>query len=248
MSLGRDGVGAGGRVGDGGLGQQLDRQVVVDGPLADDAAVAVRGVLAHADVGDHDEVGVGLLQRAHRHLDHALVVVGAGAELVLGGGDAEEDHRADADRDQLGRLGDGLGDRQPLDAGHRLDGLAHRLAGGHEHRLDQVLGAQARLADEVAERLGPAQAAQACGRKAHRLDSTGDARPLGGRLRLTRTSAQAPTTAGEARNQRGQPKYRGQQPRCARLTGRSPTSERPAERASSAGRNGKAPVTTRITS
>ena len=36
--------------------------------------------------------------------------------------------------------------------------------------------------------------------------------------------------------------------RWARLTGRSPTSERPAERASSAGRNGNAPVTTRITS
>ena len=38
---------------------------------------------------------MGLLQRPHRHLHDALVVVGAGAGLVLGGGDAEEQHRAD---------------------------------------------------------------------------------------------------------------------------------------------------------
>ena len=55
-------------------------------------------VLAEADVGDHDELGVCLLQGTHRHLDHALVVVCAGAELVLGGGDSEQDHGAHAGR------------------------------------------------------------------------------------------------------------------------------------------------------
>ena len=38
--------------------------------------MAVRGVLAEADVGDHGQLGVGLLQRPHRHLHDALVVVG----------------------------------------------------------------------------------------------------------------------------------------------------------------------------
>ena len=37
------------------------------------------GVLAQAHVGDHQQVGVGVLDRAHGQLHHALVVVGAGA-------------------------------------------------------------------------------------------------------------------------------------------------------------------------
>ena len=144
MSLGRDRVGAGLGVGDRGFGQQLDRDVVVDLAVADEAAVAVRGVLAEADVGDHGQVGVGLLQRPHRHLHDALVVVGAGAGLVLGGGDAEEQDRADPGGGDLGRLGDQLGDREALDARHRLDLLADPLAGDDEGGLDQVRRATAR--------------------------------------------------------------------------------------------------------
>ena len=101
MSLGRDRVGAGLGVGDRGFRQQLDGDVVVDLAVADEAAVAVRGVLAEADVGDHGQVGVGLLQRPHRHLHDALVVVGAAAGLVLGRRDAEEEQRADAERSAI---------------------------------------------------------------------------------------------------------------------------------------------------
>ena len=64
----RDRVGAGLGVGDRGFRQQLDGEVVVDLAVADEAAVAVRGVLAEADVGDHGQVRVGLLQRPDRHL------------------------------------------------------------------------------------------------------------------------------------------------------------------------------------
>ena len=164
---GRDHVGAGLGVGDRGLGEQLDRDVVVDLAVADEAAVAVRGVLAEADVGDHGQVRVGLLQRPDGHLDDALVVVGARARLVLVGGDAEEQDRADAGGGDLGRLGDQLGDREALDAGHRVDVLADALAGDDEQRLDQVRGRQVGLADQVAQRLGAPQAAQACGGERH---------------------------------------------------------------------------------
>ena len=55
-----DDVGAGLGVGDGGAGEQRQRGVVVDlAGRRDDAAVAVRGVLAEADVGDDDEAGGG---------------------------------------------------------------------------------------------------------------------------------------------------------------------------------------------
>ena len=147
------------------------REVVVDLAVADEAAVAVRGVLAEADVGDHDQFGVGLLQRPHRHLHDALVVVGAGAGLVLGGGDAEEQDRADPGGGDLGRLRDQLRDREALDARHRLDLLADPLAGDDEGGLDQVLRGELGLADEAAQGLGAAQAAHACGGKCHRDDS-----------------------------------------------------------------------------
>ena len=75
------------------LGEQLERHVVVDrAVVAHHAAVAVDGVLAEADVGDHHELGVRVLDRAHRELHDALVVVGARALLVLLGGHAEQQH------------------------------------------------------------------------------------------------------------------------------------------------------------
>ena len=53
-----DDVGAGARVADGGPREQLERGVVVDGAVvAQDAAVAVVGVLAQAHVGDHEQLG-----------------------------------------------------------------------------------------------------------------------------------------------------------------------------------------------
>ena len=50
----RDDVGAGGGVRERGARQLLDRRVVDDLLAVEDAAVAVRGVLAQADVGDDD--------------------------------------------------------------------------------------------------------------------------------------------------------------------------------------------------
>ena len=57
----------------------------------DDAAVAVRRVLAEADVGEEHEPGRLLAERAQGPLDDPVLVVGARADLVLLLGDAEED-------------------------------------------------------------------------------------------------------------------------------------------------------------
>ena len=117
------------------------------------------------------EVGVGVLERANRHLHDALVVVGAAADLVLGGGDAEEQDRVDPGGGDLAGLLDQVGDREALDARHRVDALADTLAGDHEEWLDQLRRRELGLADEAAQGLGPAQAAQAGSGKSHRLDS-----------------------------------------------------------------------------
>ena len=132
----------------------------------DQAAVAVVGVLAQADVGHDEQLGVRLLDRARGELDDALVVVGAGALGVLAVGDPEQQHGGQAERLRGARLLDGRGDAQAIDARQRGDRLAAGL-GLHEQRQHEVGGVQARLAHEVAQDRGRAQPPKACGGEGH---------------------------------------------------------------------------------
>ena len=122
--------------------------------LAHDAAVAVRHVLAEADVGDHDQRRLGLLERAHRELDDALGVVGAGGGVVLVGRDPEQQHGGDPERRDLLSLLVEVGDREPLDSGHRVDRLAPVASVGDEQRIDEVLDRQLGLTHEAAQGAG----------------------------------------------------------------------------------------------
>ena len=92
--------------------------------VRDDAAVAVAGVLAEADVGDDEERGVGLLEGAHRLLDDAVGRVGLTGLLVLRRGYAEEEDGGNAELAQLLGLGGKLVDGELRLAGHRRDGVA----------------------------------------------------------------------------------------------------------------------------
>ena len=203
MSLGATTSAPGRGVGDRGAHEQLERGVVVDvAVLAHDAAVAVARVLAQAHVGHDEQVGVGLLDRADRELDDALVVVGARALLVLVVGDAEQQHGRDAEGGGGARLLDGVGDREALDAGHRGDGLAAVGAVDDEQRVDEIARLERGLAHEVAQDAGLAQPAQARLGKGHRPEDTprsasGRARwAYGGRVPDT---AAAPVPGGGAR-------------------------------------------------
>ena len=106
--------------------------------------MAVVGVLVEAVVGhEHERVADLVAQVAQRDLHHAVGVVGSRAAGVLGGGDAEEDHRGHAE------VGEGahllaealLGVLH--DAGHRRDRLGRVDALLHEQRRDQVVDAEA---------------------------------------------------------------------------------------------------------
>jgi carbonic anhydrase/acetyltransferase-like protein (isoleucine patch superfamily) len=89
----------------GGAGEQVERLVVVDCAVVEHhPTVAVRGVLAQAHVGHDDQIGMGVLQRSGGELDDALVVVGAGAELVLVRRDAEEQDAGHAEPQGLAGL------------------------------------------------------------------------------------------------------------------------------------------------
>ena len=59
---------------------------------------------------------MGGLDRARGELDHALVVLGARAELVLGGRQAEQQHRRDPERVRDPGLLDRAVDAQVVDA------------------------------------------------------------------------------------------------------------------------------------
>src|SRR5436309_2361785 len=72
--------------------QQLERRVVVDlAVVGDHPAVAVACVFAQADVGDNEQLGMGVLDRARGQLHHPFVVPRARSLLVLGGGQPEQE-------------------------------------------------------------------------------------------------------------------------------------------------------------
>jgi hypothetical protein len=127
----------------------------------------VARVLAQADVGDDQQVGVRGLESAYRQLDDTVVVPGARTLLVLLGRDAEQQHRRDAEGQGLAGLLDDRRERVAVDAGHRVDRPAAVQALLHEQREDEVAGVEARLADEVAQHGRAAEAAHARGREGH---------------------------------------------------------------------------------
>ena len=81
---GSDAVGACFGVGHGDVADAVDGQGVVEtAVVAEDAAVAVGGVFAEADVGDDEEVGEAAAEEADGLDDGAVGVVGGGAEGIF---------------------------------------------------------------------------------------------------------------------------------------------------------------------
>ena len=125
-----------------------------------DAAVAVAGVLAAADVGDEKQVGKARAQPAQGPLDDPVVGEVLGADVVLRGGNAEEDHAGHAERPGSAPP-PGPASRPPRGETRRASSRsragsrcrAPRRVAGSGRRLQLV------LADETAEGVGAAAAA-----------------------------------------------------------------------------------------
>ena len=86
------------------LRQPFQRGVVIHVVVLDEAAVAVAGVFAVADVGHDQQVGGFAADGADGALHDAIVVIGAGRHFVLRFRQAEQDHAADAERMHFGAL------------------------------------------------------------------------------------------------------------------------------------------------
>jgi len=107
--------------------------------------VTVIGVLTETDVGDHVHISLAL-DPTSGFLHDAVLGPRAATLGIFGLGDAEEDHRLDARCPDLFDAGNGLGDRDALLAGHRLDG--HPFVDGRvdEDGSDEIARLDARLA------------------------------------------------------------------------------------------------------
>ena len=148
---------------DGLLDQERQRGVVVDVDAAADfgqrTAVAVIGVFAEAQVGDHQELGRDSPGDPDRLLDDAVIARGGRAACVFVLRDSEQEDRRDA---QLGRFGDRFAEpveRELVLAGHRRDFTPEVLAVIDEKRIDQVVDGKTRFADQVAQSRMTAEAA-----------------------------------------------------------------------------------------
>ena len=92
------------------------------------------------------QLGVRLLDRADRELDDALVVVGAGALLVLLGGDAEQQHGRDARARATSPASSTAWEIESRSMpGIASIGVAARRRRLDEHRVDEVARRSARV-------------------------------------------------------------------------------------------------------
>ena len=148
----RDHVRTGTRMADRSPGQHLERPVVVDIVTAQDAAVAVRGVLAHADVRDDIQLGRDGAERTDALL-HNAVRVPCRAVLVLVLRQTEQQytrhavcaHALDRSAQHIGRI--------VILSGQRRNFVADALALDDEDRPDQAVRRNARLAHHAAQRI-----------------------------------------------------------------------------------------------
>ena len=185
------------------------------------AAVAYHAVMPggaegiERDVADHADIRMRRLDRPDRPADQVVGIerlARVGGLQLLGdrreygdGGDAELLRRADRIDQQV--------DREPLDAGHRGDRLAARLALDDEHRPDQVIDAEAMLGHQparpgalpVAPQSGARVTADArAARLARRVHHAGVPAPATGR-RGCRRCARCRSTAAHSRRTRRSP-------------------------------------------
>lgn len=120
-----DAVGSGIGIGHGDVADSVDGEgVVKTAVIAQDAAMAVRGVFTEADIGDDEEAGEAAAQEADGLDDGALGVVGGGAEGVFdvgAHGHAEENYGFQAFADEGLEVGDYFVDAAAVLVGERGD-------------------------------------------------------------------------------------------------------------------------------
>ncbi len=160
-----DDVGAGLGLGQGHLHQRLDRAVVHDLAVLDEAVMAVDVVGIERHVGHHRHFRHRGLDRAGGAVGEVVGAPGLGAILgpVGGFGVGKDADRGDAENGRLARGFGHLVDGAAHHAGHGRHRLLHALALAHEDGPDQVADGEVVLPHEGAQGGGLSHPAQARG-------------------------------------------------------------------------------------
>jgi hypothetical protein len=148
--------------------QHLDRLVVDDVPIPNEAVMAVARIRIERHVADQADLRHRAADRADGPAHEVLGVEGLGPVVGLerGGHHGEERQRRDPERRRFRRALHGEVHAQALDAGHGGNGLPAAGPVQHEERQDQVVRRQLRLGDEAAGERVDAVAARAAAGKA----------------------------------------------------------------------------------
>src|SRR3954454_14448723 len=117
----------------------------------------VRRVLAEADVRQQEQLGEAPAQLAQRALDDAGVRPRARALLVLVFRNPEQDHRLDAEADELLGLTHDVLDGEAAERRQKL--IAARVR-ADEERHDELVQVEMCLSDQIAQRRSSAQSAE----------------------------------------------------------------------------------------
>jgi hypothetical protein len=148
------------------LGQGLERLVVEDHAVAQQAVLAVDRVGVERHVADDADARYLAPDRTDGAADEIVLVPGLGRVLALPLrlGDREQGHGRDAELAATLHLAHQQVDRKTLDPRHRRHGLALRLAVQHEEGLDQVGGPEPALGHQASHpALAPEPARPAAG-------------------------------------------------------------------------------------
>jgi hypothetical protein len=148
-------VGSGANVRHGHGREEVEGGVVPDLVPLDDAAMAVGGVLAETDVGDHEELAALAAYRANGLLHDAVVGVPLRAEGILPLGQAEEDHARDSQGLHLAGLAGRLVGREMEAARQGRDLTANADPGSYEKRIYELLRRQTVFANQRPEARRP---------------------------------------------------------------------------------------------
>ncbi len=154
-------------VGKGLPAEKFESGIVIHLAVPDRSAMAVVGVLAHADIGDDREAGNMLFQLPDSFLHHSVTAEGLAARSILALRDAEENDRRNSRFMGLLCLCHDILSRQLIDSGHGGNLLAHTAAKGGEHGVDQVVCRQRRFPHHAAENLLTPDSAGPVGREMH---------------------------------------------------------------------------------
>jgi hypothetical protein len=120
-------------------GQKLHRGIIVDAALNNQAAVAVVGVSAKANVRYHHQPVDLRLEGSHSPLNHAVFPVSFAGPWVLLLGHTEQHDGGDTKLSNLLGFQQKLVRREMIDTRHGGNLLTDVLAGDNEHGVDKVV-------------------------------------------------------------------------------------------------------------